>query len=108
MYAETMSNGTIKTKPSTKKSDERELSRLRQKDYWLQVSRAKLIMDLIFVCESFLVEKSHAQKIDDFFFFLFSIRYLQVETRPRFNQGVYWPDIRHPEVSYSFDKSLSC
>lgn len=29
--------------------DERELEKLRKQDYWLQVSRAKLLMDLIFV-----------------------------------------------------------
>jgi len=33
--------------------DEKELARLQKQDYWLQITRAKLLMDLIFVCEYF-------------------------------------------------------
>ncbi|KAG6911683.1 hypothetical protein DXG01_007933 [Tephrocybe rancida] len=40
---------TAKSKPKGAKLDEQELSRLRKQDYWLQISRAKLVMDLIFV-----------------------------------------------------------
>ena len=47
-----MSNGaSAKSKPKISKVDEKELGRLRKQDYWLQVRRAKLVMDLIFVCE---------------------------------------------------------
>ena len=31
-------------------TDEQELVKLRNQRYWLRVSRAKLLMDLIFVC----------------------------------------------------------
>ena len=31
--------------------DETELKRLQRQDYWLSITRAKLVMDLIFVCE---------------------------------------------------------
>ena len=51
MYNESMSGATAKSKPKISKVDEKELSRLRKQDYWLQVTRAKLVMDLIFVCE---------------------------------------------------------
>ena len=50
LYTESMSGATAKSKPTASKIDDKELSRLRTKDYWLQISRAKLVMDLIFVC----------------------------------------------------------
>jgi hypothetical protein len=34
----------------TRRTEEKELQRLRTKDYWMQVQRAKLLMDLVFVC----------------------------------------------------------
>ncbi|TFK29291.1 hypothetical protein FA15DRAFT_684789 [Coprinopsis marcescibilis] len=50
MYNESMANGaSAKSKPKVSKFDEKELSRLQRQDYWLQVTRAKLAMDLIFV-----------------------------------------------------------
>ncbi|EAU84269.2 hypothetical protein CC1G_01265 [Coprinopsis cinerea okayama7 len=50
MYNESMANGaSAKSKPKVSKIDEKELSRLQRQDYWLQVTRAKLAMDLIFV-----------------------------------------------------------
>ncbi|KAJ8595333.1 hypothetical protein M405DRAFT_807418 [Rhizopogon salebrosus TDB-379] len=48
-YKESLSGATSKSQPKTSKIDERELARLQKKNYWLQVSRAKLIMDFIFV-----------------------------------------------------------
>ena len=50
LYKESMTGATAKSKPKTSKIDERELARLQRQDYWLQISRAKLVMDLIFVC----------------------------------------------------------
>jgi hypothetical protein len=49
LYTESMSGATAKSKPTTSKIDEKEMTRLRRQDYWLQVTRAKLAMDLIFV-----------------------------------------------------------
>ncbi|KAJ7507582.1 hypothetical protein B0H11DRAFT_130965 [Mycena galericulata] len=49
VYAESMAAATAKSKPATSKRDEKELARLQKQDYWLQVTRAKLAMDLIFV-----------------------------------------------------------
>ncbi|KAJ7047529.1 hypothetical protein C8F04DRAFT_1059191 [Mycena alexandri] len=49
LYAESMTGATAKSKPASSKQDEKELSRLQKQDYWLQVTRAKLAMDLIFV-----------------------------------------------------------
>jgi hypothetical protein len=43
-----MSGATAKSQPTTSKIDEKELARLRTQDYWLQVTRAKLVMDLVF------------------------------------------------------------
>lgn len=48
-YKESLSGATSKSQPKASKIDERELARLQKKNYWLQVSRAKLVMDLIFV-----------------------------------------------------------
>jgi hypothetical protein len=45
-----MTGATAKSKPTSSKIDEKEHSRLQRRDYWLQVTRAKLVMDLIFVC----------------------------------------------------------
>ena len=53
LYTESMTLGaTTKSNPSANKIDETELERLREKDYWLIVTRNKLLLDLIFVCES--------------------------------------------------------
>lgn len=49
-YLESMSGTTAKSKPTASKIDEKELARLQQQDYWLKITRAKLVMDLIFVC----------------------------------------------------------
>jgi len=49
LYNESMTGATAKSNKKTTKLDEKELSRLRTQDYWLQISRAKLVMDLIFV-----------------------------------------------------------
>ena len=51
LYSESMTGATAKSKPKASKIDEKELSRLRTQDYWLQVTRTKLLMDLIFVCK---------------------------------------------------------
>jgi hypothetical protein len=51
LYRESMSGATAKSKGVSSKIDERELSRLQKQDFWLQMTRAKLFMDLIFVCE---------------------------------------------------------
>ena len=51
LYAESMSGTTAKSNPSANKLDEKELGRLQRQDYWIQVTRLKLLMDLIFVCE---------------------------------------------------------
>jgi len=49
LYSESLTGATAKSKPQTSKLDDKELSRLKKQDYWLQVTRAKLLMDLIFV-----------------------------------------------------------
>lgn len=51
LYTESMTGATAKSKPQTSKLDDKELSRLRKQNYWSQVTRAKLLMDLIFVCK---------------------------------------------------------
>lgn len=50
-YDESMTGATAKSNPTNDKLDRKELTRLQRQDYWIQVSRWKLIMDLIFVCE---------------------------------------------------------
>jgi len=45
------SGATTKSNPSANRIDETELGRLRKQDYWLVITRNKLLLDLIFVCE---------------------------------------------------------
>ncbi|KAF8639960.1 hypothetical protein AX17_001210 [Amanita inopinata Kibby_2008] len=49
LYAESMSGATAKSNPRITRIDEKESKRLQYQDYWLQITRAKLLMDLIFV-----------------------------------------------------------
>ena len=46
-----MSGATAKSNPTANKLDERELARLQRQDHWIVLSRVKLLMDLVFVCE---------------------------------------------------------
>jgi len=49
-YTESMTMGaTSKSNPTASKIDDDELRRLRKQDYWLVMTRNKLLMDLIFV-----------------------------------------------------------
>ena len=52
LYSESMSGATSKSNPAANKLDEKELARLQRQDYWIQITRLKLLMDLIFVCSS--------------------------------------------------------
>ena len=45
-----MAGATGKSNPSAQKLDHKELARLQRQDHWIQVTRLKLLMDLIFVC----------------------------------------------------------
>ena len=45
-----MSGATAKSNPTANKLDDKELKRLQRQDYWIIVSRIKLLMDLVFVC----------------------------------------------------------
>ncbi|KAG6832956.1 hypothetical protein H0H92_004840 [Tricholoma furcatifolium] len=54
LYSESMTGTSAKSKSKGTKLDEKELMRLQKQDYWLLISRAKLVMDLIFVCTSFV------------------------------------------------------
>ncbi|KAJ3890594.1 hypothetical protein GG344DRAFT_49164 [Lentinula edodes] len=49
LYKESLSGATAKSKPTSTKVDDKELFRLQKQDYWLQLTRTKLVMDLIFV-----------------------------------------------------------
>lgn len=50
LYNESMTLGaTTKSNPLANKNDELDLERLRKQDYWLVVTRYKLILDLVFV-----------------------------------------------------------
>ena len=51
LYDESMTGATSKSNPSAQKVDHKELERLQRKDYWIVVTRMKLLMDLIYVCE---------------------------------------------------------
>ncbi|KAK7695674.1 hypothetical protein QCA50_000310 [Cerrena zonata] len=49
LYSESMTGATTKSNPSANRVDHKELERLQRQDYWIQVTRMKLLMDLIFV-----------------------------------------------------------
>ncbi|KAI9001219.1 hypothetical protein BD414DRAFT_474017 [Trametes punicea] len=49
LYTESMGGATANSNPTASKLDERELVRLQRQDYWIQITRLKLIMDLVFV-----------------------------------------------------------
>ncbi|KAF8631173.1 hypothetical protein AX15_002512 [Amanita polypyramis BW_CC] len=49
LYAESMTGATAKSNPRAAQTDEKELKRLQRQDYWLRITRSKLLMDLIFV-----------------------------------------------------------
>jgi len=50
LYKESMAIPGATTTPG-QATDEAELTKLRQQQYWLRVQRLKLLMDLIFVCK---------------------------------------------------------
>ncbi|EMD40555.1 hypothetical protein CERSUDRAFT_80223 [Gelatoporia subvermispora B] len=49
LYDESMAGTTTKSNPAASKLDGKELARLQRQDYWIQITRWKLLMDLIFV-----------------------------------------------------------
>jgi len=49
LYTESMTGATTKSNPVASKVDSKELARLQRQDYWIQITRYKLLMDLIFV-----------------------------------------------------------
>ncbi|KAJ7068117.1 hypothetical protein C8F01DRAFT_1116920 [Mycena amicta] len=49
LYADSMTSASAKSTSNASKYDEKELGRLQKQDYWLQITRAKLLMDLVFV-----------------------------------------------------------
>lgn len=46
-----MTGATSKSNPTANKVDEKELARLKRQDFWIKMTRMKLVMDLIFVCK---------------------------------------------------------
>lgn len=51
LYDESMLGATAKSNPTANKLDDKELGRLQRQDHWIVLSRWKLLMDLVFVCE---------------------------------------------------------
>jgi hypothetical protein len=85
-----MSGATAKSKPTTSKIDEKELARLRRQDYWLQMSRAKLVMDLIFVCAlKSVVFVPFSMTLND----ACSIHCVQDQARQRTRAGHHWTSV---------------
>ena len=63
LYAESMTGATAKSNPRATKIVEKELKRLQRQDYWLRITRTKLLMDLIFVCEFEVVQVAESMFI---------------------------------------------
>ncbi|KAL1738839.1 hypothetical protein HDZ31DRAFT_50366 [Schizophyllum fasciatum] len=66
LYAESMSGATNRSLPKASKHDERELGRLDKRDYWLTITRTKLLMDLIFVSYDLFRVKRGKKSIQTF------------------------------------------
>nr|GAT53991.1 predicted protein [Mycena chlorophos] len=49
LYTESMASASANSKSAASKYDEKELGRLQKQDYWLRITRWKLLMDLVFV-----------------------------------------------------------
>ena len=94
LYAESMSGTTAKSNPSANKLDEKELGRLQRQDYWIQVTRLKLLMDLIFVCECYIFEHD----VGVYSLPRHSIRRVRVEARQRPSPNIRRSCIGHSQV----------
>ncbi|KAH7919866.1 hypothetical protein BV22DRAFT_1074783 [Leucogyrophana mollusca] len=65
-YTESLAGATQKSRPRASAQDEKELQRLRRKSYWLQVGRAKLVADLVFVVYDLLRIKRWSESVHSF------------------------------------------
>ncbi len=102
LYKESMTGVTAKSTPISTKNDEKELGRLQKQDYWLQVSRAKLVMDLIFVCESqFPTSVGIPEKTSNLYHGYNSLRTLPYQTSKGYRQSVHWYLVGYSKVRHN-------
>lgn len=66
LYADSMTGATAKSNPAASKTDGKELARLQRQDYWIQITRLKLLMDLIFVSYNVFRMKRAKSQIQTF------------------------------------------
>lgn len=66
LYIESMAGATAKSAGKLSKHDEKELSILHRQSYWLEVTRAKLAMDLIFVSYDLFKIKRGSKSVKTF------------------------------------------
>lgn len=101
LYNESMSGVTAKSTPKSAKTDEKELVRLQRQDYWLQVSRAKLVMDLIFVCESLQLLWGWIRRTSNLRHGYNSLRTLPHQTSKGHRQSIHWPLVGYSKVCHN-------
>jgi hypothetical protein len=93
-----MTGATAKSKPKSTKLDEKELARLQKQDYWLRISRAKLVMDLIFVCEFTRTEVGISEKIT-YTMDITSLRTLLYQTGSGHCERLDWTVVGYSQAS---------
>lgn len=86
MYSESMTGTTAKSTPKASKIDDKELTRLHRQGYWLRISRAKLVMDLIFVCTS----KLHTYQRINNKLMIYSLQSIPTEACKRISEDHCW------------------
>ena len=94
LYDESMAGATGKSNPSAQKLDHKELARLQRQDHWIQVTRLKLLMDLIFVCECDIFQ--HDVGVSSLP--RHSIRRVRIEARKRPGPNIRRSCIGHSQV----------
>ena len=103
LYDESMAGATGKSNPGATKLDHKELARLQRQDYWIQVTRLKLIMDLVFVCTLHSSYDAHASSSP-----CHSVRHLRAEAFKRSSANICRPHIGHSLVRPTLPVTSCC
>jgi hypothetical protein len=100
LYNESMATPSAGT-TTGQATDEVELTKMRRQQYWSQVQRLKLLMDLIFVCAS------GRNPIMNLTNEITSVRCLPHQTIQQYCQNSVWSGVCHLEVNVRNDHPQS-
>lgn len=59
LYTDTMQYAGATIETAGREADEHVLKQFREQLYWIRVTRAKLLLDLVFVCKSYIAQLHH-------------------------------------------------